>query len=82
MGYIKKKINALLLSAFAPYDSPLLYAMPMINVPTENVSPDSVHQTNDRLMSHEPVTKQTEMYEYVHLPNFIAWYTTAGQTLI
>ena len=56
--------------------------MPMINVPTENVSPDSVHQTNDRLMSHEPVTKQTEMYEYVHLPNFIAWYTTAGQTLI
>ena len=29
--------------------------MPIINVPTENVSPDSVHQTNDRLMSHEPV---------------------------
>ena len=36
---LEKMINALLLSAFAHYDSPLLYAMPKINVPTKNVSP-------------------------------------------
>ena len=45
---LKKKINALLLSAFAHYDLPVLYAMPMINVPTENVSPDSVHCAPDK----------------------------------